>query len=286
VLVPQRGRPQEVRCGHSEHLAAAHPERAHQSVRQFGGFGGRGAVHRDAQPRRAAARVDPLGQLADESFRGDGANLHASILPFPGRSLLRSGSSPKPGTQVREIGWGLTCPERGCGEPPQKLQELDTKVVDGTQCTGPDSPFDHDRELCMDNHGGKASACYGDSGGPAMVADGHGFALVGATSRGQTANCPEKPGNYTNVVAHRLDQAGDRLGGVLLTRHPSGVGPPNTRRAHTAPPRAASVHNGLPVVPRGSPVCSVGRLPVPARSRARHRGATGPVTGRFSGGAG
>jgi secreted trypsin-like serine protease len=122
--------------------------------------------------------------------------------PVQAAPIKIAGTSPQPGTEVREIGWGLTCPVRGCGEPPQKLQELDTKVVDAAQCTSKDSPFDGDRELCMDNHGGQASACYGDSGGPAVVHDGDGFALVGATSRGQTASCPEKPGIYTNVVAH------------------------------------------------------------------------------------
>jgi len=122
--------------------------------------------------------------------------------PVQAEPIKISGTSPKPGTDVREIGWGLTCGTRGCGEPPQKLQELDTKTVDGAQCTSQESPFDDQRELCMDNHGGQASACYGDSGGPAVVKEGNGFALVGATSRGQTANCPDKPGIYTNVVAH------------------------------------------------------------------------------------
>ncbi|WP_026360874.1 S1 family peptidase [Amycolatopsis nigrescens] len=110
------------------------------------------------------------------------------------------GASPQAGTDVREIGWGLTCPTRGCGEAPVTLQELDTKIAEDSACG---DGYDAQSELCMDNKGGEASACYGDSGGPAVVKDGDKWTLVGATSRGQTASCPEKEGIYTDVTSYK-----------------------------------------------------------------------------------
>ncbi|WP_158887072.1 S1 family peptidase [Amycolatopsis anabasis] len=123
------------------------------------------------------------------------AHLAAPVKAAP----IEIGKSPAPGADVREIGWGLTCPNRGCGDAPVKLQQLDTKIAEDAKCG---SQYDAESELCMDNKGGKASACYGDSGGPAVVKDGDKWTLVGATSRGQTASCPEKEGIYTDVTAY------------------------------------------------------------------------------------
>ncbi|CAM03434.1 trypsin [Saccharopolyspora erythraea NRRL 2338] len=125
--------------------------------------------------------------------------------------------SPKAGTEVREIGWGLTCPERGCGDAPVKLQQLDTTIAEDQACRAvPDSGFDQAGELCMDNKGGTASACFGDSGGPAVVRAGDRWTLVGATSRGQSANCPEHAGIYTDVTAYK-DWIAEHTGGQVTS---------------------------------------------------------------------
>lgn len=109
------------------------------------------------------------------------------------------GASPEPGAAVREIGWGKTCPTPGCGDLPVMLRELDTTIADVSACgTG----FDPGSELCMDNKNGTANACKGDSGGPAVVKEGGQWKLVGATSRGQSANCVEKAGIYTSVPSY------------------------------------------------------------------------------------
>jgi secreted trypsin-like serine protease len=131
----------------------------------------------------------------------DIAMVHLSQ-PVQAQPIKIPATSPQPGTALRLLGWGQTCATPRCGEPPRTLQELDTKTVEPAKCTSSENPFDPARELCIDNKGGKASACYGDSGGPAVVREGSGFALVGATSRGQAENCPDKPGIYSNVVAH------------------------------------------------------------------------------------
>jgi secreted trypsin-like serine protease len=104
------------------------------------------------------------------------------------------------GTDTRLIGWGQTCPTRGCGGAPNQLQEIDVKVV-GSGCT---DAFQPATELCL---GGvpNSGACYGDSGGPAVKQVGGRWELTGATSRaGQgQATCGQAPAIYTSVPAYQ-----------------------------------------------------------------------------------
>jgi secreted trypsin-like serine protease len=110
-------------------------------------------------------------------------------------------ASAAPGTATRILGWGQTCPKVGCGQVPAALQQLDTHLVEGTKCT---SVFDGTSELCTDNPGGKAGACFGDSGGPQVVRDGDHWLLVGVTSRpgNNDPECATAPSVYTSVVAY------------------------------------------------------------------------------------
>lgn len=106
-----------------------------------------------------------------------------------------------PGTATRILGWGQTCPKVNCGGLPTTLQQLDTHIVEGSKCT---STFDGTAELCTDNPGGKAGACFGDSGGPQIVRDGDQWRLVGVTSRpgNNDPECATAPSIYTSVVAY------------------------------------------------------------------------------------
>ncbi|GAA4616856.1 trypsin-like serine protease [Saccharopolyspora hordei] len=122
--------------------------------------------------------------------------------PVQAEPIAIADSAPQPGTTLQLLGWGQTCPTPKCGEPPVQLKELETTTTEPANCTGSGEPFDASRELCIDNQQGRASACYGDSGGPAVVREGSGYALVGATSRGLAESCTEKPGVYTSVSAH------------------------------------------------------------------------------------
>lgn len=110
-------------------------------------------------------------------------------------------AAASPGTATRIVGWGQTCPKVNCGEIPTTLQQLDTQIVEGTKCT---SVFDGTAELCTDNPGGKAGACFGDSGGPEIVRDGSRWLLVGVTSRpgNNDPQCATAPSIYTSVVAY------------------------------------------------------------------------------------
>jgi hypothetical protein len=85
-------------------------------------------------------------------------------------------SSAPAGSPVRIIGWGCTA-SPACGPAPTILQETDTTILPDSQCnTG-------QYELCLSNAGGK-SACYGDSGGPALIGTAGNWQIVGDTHGG------------------------------------------------------------------------------------------------------
>ncbi|SFB59725.1 Trypsin [Amycolatopsis marina] len=106
------------------------------------------------------------------------------------------------GTAARILGWGQTCPTEGCGESPVQLQQLDTSLVESKLCT---AEFDDAAELCVDNPGGDAGSCYGDSGGPALrkVEEGR-WEVLGLTSRPGNGDrtCATAPSIYTSATAY------------------------------------------------------------------------------------
>ncbi|WUI01511.1 serine protease [Spirillospora sp. NBC_00431] len=119
---------------------------------------------------------------------------------------LSSASTMKPipiatsapvGSATRLIGWGQTCPTRGCGGAPIQLQQLDTTIVADSRCSG----ITGATEICTDGGNGKG-ACYGDSGGPAVTGGPGAWELVGATSRGGQT-CAQGPAIYSDTAAYR-----------------------------------------------------------------------------------
>jgi secreted trypsin-like serine protease len=101
-------------------------------------------------------------------------------------------SSAPVGASTRIIGWG--CHADPCGSSPAnpKLQQLDTSILADSTCGG------GQYYLCINNVDGWRGACYGDSGGPAVIKTGTQWALVGATSGG-TGKCGENPSIYTDL---------------------------------------------------------------------------------------
>lgn len=104
------------------------------------------------------------------------------------------------GTESRIMGWGQTCPESGCGDAPQMLQELDTTIVPDADCTG----IEGESEICTSNPNGDSGACYGDSGGPQVKGSKGSWELIGATSRTGNGDptCATGPSIYVDVPAH------------------------------------------------------------------------------------
>jgi secreted trypsin-like serine protease len=106
------------------------------------------------------------------------------------------------GTPTRIIGWGQTCPTRGCGSAPITLQQLDTSIVADSECAG--GGIRSASEICTDNPGNSRGACYGDSGGPEIKRVNGVWQLVGATSRsGGSATCAREPSIYVDVPYFR-----------------------------------------------------------------------------------
>jgi snapalysin len=105
------------------------------------------------------------------------------------------------GTATRIIGWGQTCPVRGgCGAP-TVANELDTSIVSDSRCRGIIGSV----EICTNNPGGDAGACYGDSGGPQVRRVGGVWNQIGATSRSGngSSTCATGPSIYGDLSAIR-----------------------------------------------------------------------------------
>jgi snapalysin len=105
------------------------------------------------------------------------------------------------GTATRIIGWGQTCPTRGCGSAPRIANELDTSIVTDSRCSGINGTY----EICTNNTNGNAGACYGDSGGPQVRLVNGRWALIGATSRAGNNNstCATGPSIYGDLPSIR-----------------------------------------------------------------------------------
>ncbi|WP_109508258.1 trypsin-like serine protease [Nocardioides speluncae] len=138
------------------------------------------------------------------------------------------------GTATRLIGWGSTTGEQG--DRPSQLMQVDVQVTSG--CT---NQFNAQLELCLGGVSGK-SACYGDSGGPAIRQVGGQWQLTGATSRAGQGRHPCQSNTaaiYGSVPAHKqwIDQVTGGTGpgpgpgpGCTLPAWRSGVNyPPNTQ---------------------------------------------------------
>jgi hypothetical protein len=100
------------------------------------------------------------------------------------------------GASIRLLGWGATS-DPNPGPPPEQLQELDTTVLPDSRCgTGT-------LELCVGNVDGWRGACYGDSGGPAVLRGAGGWVLAGTTTAGTSRICGQGPSIYMDSAAHR-----------------------------------------------------------------------------------
>ncbi|MFS8101924.1 serine protease [Lentzea alba] len=123
--------------------------------------------------------------------------LNTSVSQAP---ITISPASGPVGTATRIIGWGQTCPTRGCGSAPITLQELNTSIVTDSRCSG----ISGVSEICTNNTGGNKGACYGDSGGPQVKSVSGRWELIGATSRsGGGATCATAPSIYVDVSYYR-----------------------------------------------------------------------------------
>lgn len=136
--------------------------------------------------------VEQFTQLNNRYFENDLALLKLAE-PVTGPTIPIATEAPKPGDDVRILGWGMTCGELTDECLPKHLQEADTEVQDPSLCEIDNEDF------CVGAPDGSVSPSNMDSGGPAIVQrDGH-WELFATVEGGGDY----QPGYYTNVLAHR-----------------------------------------------------------------------------------
>ncbi|WP_113702760.1 trypsin-like serine protease [Nonomuraea lactucae] len=109
---------------------------------------------------------------------------------------LEVASSTPIGSPIRLLGWGAVCDPNPCA-PPTILQQLDTSILPDQSCGR------NQWELCVNNPNGWRGACYGDSGGPALIKVAGVWQLAGGTHGGTSAVCGQGPSFYTDAAYHK-----------------------------------------------------------------------------------
>lgn len=94
-----------------------------------------------------------------------------------------------PGRRLIETGWGTTI--TGSDFSPKTLMKGGTNIQPGSICSGLLGKrfFSDSLQICLGDSLGLQANCYGDSGGPAVVATTAGYRQVGLTSSGTAGNC-------------------------------------------------------------------------------------------------
>jgi hypothetical protein len=169
-----------------------------------------GTVHHDSGGSMATGkRVIRFGSQGDTAL----VELTAPVPQTP----INIASSAPVGSPIRIIGWGCTA-DPGCNGA-EYLQQLDTSVLADSTCGG--SQY----FLCINNPDGSRGACYGDSGGPAVMKAGNSWVLAGDTSGGTSAICGQGPsvyGELPNLRSWIESYAGPDGGGTPPPPPPGG----------------------------------------------------------------
>jgi len=101
-----------------------------------------------------------------------------------------------PGMRLIETGWGTTI--TGSNYSPKSLKVGGTNIQPGGICRSRIGAryFRDSLQICLGDANGYQANCYGDSGGPAVVATTDGYRQVGVTSSGTANDCS---GTIANV---------------------------------------------------------------------------------------
>ncbi|RKT51950.1 S1 family peptidase [Saccharothrix australiensis] len=99
------------------------------------------------------------------------------------------------------LGWGQTCPAYQCDRGSRVLKALEARALSPGACHSRATGFEPDTELCLDSTP-QATACYGDSGGPALWRGDGTWRLVGVTTHG-SESCGDEDTIHTKVPAYR-----------------------------------------------------------------------------------
>lgn len=134
----------------------------------------------------------------------DTADSKVQPLPIPS-------STSRPGTAVREVGWGIWTPD---GQPPlpEHLQQLDTKLLAPTPAMCGEATDVRPGDICAANVRGNYGYCPGDSGTPALRWIAGRWHAIGVASRNGSATC-----GTTNTVLTDLTHYHDLLWEMMRT---------------------------------------------------------------------
>ncbi|TKK78802.1 trypsin-like serine protease [Herbidospora galbida] len=146
------------------------------------------------------AEVDHYYRLSNFQEEGgiwgrDLALLHLRT-PVRAKPVRIASATPRPGTPVRIVGWGMTCDDIAdltCF--PTKLREADTVVQPLSACPSAAKAG----ELCVGSRDGKIAASNMDSGGPVLVREGGRWAVAGVVSGPGGDRAPTL---YTDATRH------------------------------------------------------------------------------------
>lgn len=141
----------------------------------------------------------------------------------------------EPGRPVIKTGWGVTRPRKKRPKASNVLMEARTAIQPGGACgylagSGPFG-FETDTQLCLGDLRGRQGGCFGDSGGPTVVATSAGFRLIGATSYGVDGYC--SPGLASVDSALGRPDPRDWLAGLIQAE--TGTNPVGAGGAAVAP---------------------------------------------------
>nr|WP_246425614.1 serine protease [Streptomonospora nanhaiensis] len=146
--------------------------------------------------------------LADEGSGADIALLRLAE-EAPVEPIRLDRRMPRPGTEVRQIGWGYTSTDANDpSQLPEQLQQLDTVTLPASarECQvdeeGDGAWGIRAGDICTDNPEGVRGPCGGDSGSPLLTRVRGEWRVAGVDSRGVGSVCGTTPDIYTSVAAH------------------------------------------------------------------------------------
>lgn len=108
--------------------------------------------------------------------------------PVPERAVKLAGPDERalltPGRRLITTGWGFW--SRETAKEPERLQMGHTNIQSPQICgsENPGDDFEIHTQVCLGDALGAQTKCYGDSGGPSVVATSEGYRQVGVTSYG------------------------------------------------------------------------------------------------------